>query len=247
MKLYGLIGLPLAHSFSKNYFEKKFEEEAIVDCSFENFELQNIDEITTMLQRNPTMQGFAITIPYKKQILPFLFNSTDAVKQMQACNCVKIMEGKLYGFNTDVLGFETSLQKQLLPHHTKALILGTGGAANAVEFVLNKLGIEFLNVSRNATGSKIISYNDLNEEIIQGHTLIVNATPLGTFPKVHEYPAIPYQYLTPKHYLFDLVYNPAKTIFLQKGEMQGAAIKNGYDMLTIQAEENWKIWNVVKQ
>ncbi len=244
MKLYGLIGFPLAHSFSKNYFTKKFEDEGIHDCRFENFELENIGQVKEMLQQNPLLKGFAITIPHKKKILPFLTHATDDVKKMEACNCVRIVDEKLFGFNTDTIGFEQSLKKYLQPHHTKALILGTGGAANAVEFVLDKLGIQFLYVSRNRdVAVNIISYDELTEELLATHTLIINATPLGTFPKVDECPAIPYQFITAKHYLFDLVYNPAKTKFLQKGEEQAAAIQNGYDMLTIQAEENWKIWN----
>ncbi len=244
MKCYGLIGFPLAHSFSKNYFIKKFEDEGIVDCSFENFELQHIDEVATMLLRNPSLQGFAITIPYKKKIIPFLSSMTDDVRRMEACNCVRVVNGKLHGFNTDTIGFEQSLKGKLKPYHTKALILGSGGAANAVEFVLNRLGIGFLTVSREASDkNNTVSYNDLDEGTMVKHTLIVNATPLGTFPKVDEFPPIPYQFLTASHYLFDLVYNPAKTRFLEKGEDRGATIQNGYDMLTIQAEENWKIWN----
>jgi shikimate dehydrogenase len=244
MKLYGLIGFPLTHSFSKNYFMQKFESEGIEDCRFENFELDHINEVQTMLQHNPSLQGFAITIPHKKKILPFLTDSTADVQEMQACNCVKLVNGKLYGFNTDTIGFVQSLQKHLQPHHTKALILGSGGAANAVEFVFRKLKIDFLTVSRSkSTESNIVSYEDLTEEIMDQHTLIINATPLGTFPKVDEFPPIPYQFITSGHYLFDLVYNPDKTRFLEKGEEKGAAIQNGYDMLTIQAEENWKIWN----
>jgi shikimate dehydrogenase len=244
MKLYGLIGFPLTHSFSKNYFMQKFETEGIMDCSFENFELDHINEVASMLQQHPSLQGFAITIPHKKKILPFLTDCTADVQEMQACNCVKLVNGKLYGFNTDTIGFVQSLQKYLKPHHTKALILGSGGAANAVEFVFRKLNIDFLTVSRNKSNeSNIVSYDDLTEEIMDQHTLIINATPLGTFPKVDEFPPIPYQFITSKHYLFDLVYNPAKTKFLEKGKEKGAAIQNGYDMLTIQAEENWKIWN----
>lgn len=244
MKLYGLIGFPLTHSFSKTYFEQKFEKEGIRDCAFENFELEHIGQVEDMLQQNPSLQGFAITIPHKKKILPFLADSTPDVQEMQACNCVKLVNGKLYGFNTDTIGFVQSLQKHLQPHHTKALILGSGGAANAVEFVFRKLKIDFRTVSRNASEeSNTITYDNLNEGILADHTLIVNATPLGTYPKIEGAPPIPYQFITSRHYLFDLVYNPAKTRFLEKGKEQGAAIQNGYDMLTIQAEENWRIWN----
>jgi shikimate dehydrogenase len=244
MKLFGLIGFPLTHSFSKTYFQEKFFKEERGDCLFENFELKAVDEITEVLQQNPYLKGFAITIPYKKNILPFLYWMSAEVQQMQACNCVKIIDGKLYGYNTDIIGFEQSLKQKLLPQHRKALILGSGGAANAVEYVLQKMGIAYLIVSRKSKPEQsIIAYEDLNETIIKEHPLIINATPLGTYPKIDEYPNIPYQYVTANHYLFDLVYNPAVTKFLALGMRAGATTKNGYDMLTIQAEENWKIWN----
>ncbi len=244
MKQYGLIGFPLSYSFSKIYFEEKFKEEGITDCSFENFPLAAIEEVEAMLTKHKGLYGFAVTIPYKKKILHYLFDATNEVKQMVACNCVKIIDGKLYGFNTDVIGFEQSLQKNLQPHHNKALILGTGGAAHAVEFVLQKLGIGLVMVSRDKVGKKnTIGYDQLTNALVAEHTLIINTTPLGTHPNVEEYPSIPYEAITPKHYLFDLVYNPAQTKFLEKGQQQGATIKNGYDMLVIQADENWKIWN----
>lgn len=242
MKLYGLIGYPLTHSFSKKYFDEKFVREGITNYQFQNFELPNINEILLIIQQNPALQGFAITIPYKQQILPYLDWMSDDVKQMSACNCVKIKEGKLYGYNTDVVGFEKSFIELVKPHHVKALVLGTGGAAQAVIFTLKKLGIHYLTVSRSELANGII-YDDLNETLMEEYSIIVNTTPLGTYPKTTEHPAIPYQYITPQHYLFDLVYNPPLTQFLLKGKEKGAAIKNGYDMLTIQAEENWKIWN----
>lgn len=242
MKLFGLIGYPLTHSFSKKYFDNKFIENQIADCEFENFEITHVSDFISSIKQNPALQGFAITIPYKQQILPFLDSITDDVKQMLACNCVKIEHGKLFGFNTDVIGFEKSFTELLKPHHVKALVLGTGGAAQAVIFTLKKLGIHYLSVSRNEVANGIV-YNDLNESILNDHTVIINTTPLGTYPKTDEFPAIPYEFITPQHYLFDLVYNPPLTQFLLKGQQQGATIKNGYDMLTIQAEENWKIWN----
>lgn len=242
MKLFGLIGYPLTHSFSKKYFENKFSEEQIKDCVFENFEITHVADFVNFIKQNPALQGFAITIPYKQQILPFLDSMTDDVKQMSACNCVKIENGKLLGFNTDVIGFEKSFTTYLKPHHVKALVLGTGGAAQAVIFTLKKLGIHYLSVSRNEVANGIV-YDDLNESILSDYTVIINTTPLGTYPKTEEFPAIPYEFITPQHYLFDLVYNPPLTQFLLKGKEQGAIIKNGYDMLTIQAEENWKIWN----
>lgn len=243
MRLFGLIGFPLTHSFSKKYFDEKFEQEGIQDCAFENFPLKNIDEVRQLINEHPNLEGFAVTIPYKKKIIRFLDEGTDAVRQMVACNCVKIEDGKLKGYNTDVTGFEISFTKHLQPHHTKALILGTGGGANAVAYVLGKLGIDYLFVSRKKEiQPKTISYKALAEALFQDHTVIINCTPIGTFPDSEEYPKIPYHYVTPQHYLFDLVYNPAETMFLKKGAEQGATVCNGYEMLAIQAEENWRIW-----
>ena len=243
MKLYGLIGYPLGHSFSKKYFTGKFIKEGIDDCNYENFSINTIDELNTLLLQNPQLCGFNITIPYKQAILPFLDDATHLPVRVTACNCVKIVERKLIGYNTDVTGFERSLLFKLKKYHTQALILGNGGAAEAVKFVLNKLNIEFKTVSRKLHKGSNLTYADLNQEIIEKHQLIINTTPLGTYPNVLECPAIPYQFLTPKHYLFDLVYNPAQTLFLQRGEQKKAIIKNGYDMLEIQAEESWRIWN----
>lgn len=246
MKLYGLIGFPLTHSFSKKYFDEKFTREGIADCRFENFPLKQIDELKQLLQ-NKALQGFAVTIPYKKKIIRFLDEGTDAVKEMVSCNCVKIIDGRLKGYNTDVSGFEQSFKKHLQAHHTKALILGTGGASDAVAFVLRKLGIEYLLVTRGEKkANNMLQYAELNKDIITAYNLIINCTPLGTYPKDDEYPPISYQHLTPQHYLFDLVYNPEKTVFLAKGEERGAFVKNGYEMLVVQAEENWKIWNSSK-
>ena len=241
MHLYGLIGYPLSHSFSKKYFDEKFVQESITDAKFENFSIENISLLhDVLLHRN--LRGLAVTIPYKKSVIDFLYDSTDAVKQMGACNCIKISEGKLLGYNTDVIGFEKAFIKLLKPHHTKALILGTGGAAAAVEFVLQKLNIEHEFVSRKKAGSQIL-YAELTENILQEYTVIINTSPVGTYPDVDEAPAIPYQFLNTDHYLFDLVYNPSETKFLRLGKEQGATIQNGYEMLVLQAEENWKIWN----
>jgi len=243
-RLYALIGFPLAHSFSERYFNAKFEKEGIKDTVFKSFSFESIDGINDIIKANPDLKGFAITIPHKKSILPFLNEVTEEVKLMGACNCVRIEDGKLFGFNTDVVGFEQSFIKKLQPHHTKALILGGGGAAAAVEFVLHKLHIDYRFVSRTPNKQKsVLSYEDINEDILKEYTIIINTTPLGTFPKVDEAANIPYQLLTPRHYLFDLVYNPAETKFLRLGKEQGAAVENGYEMLVLQAEENWKIWN----
>ncbi len=241
MKLYGLIGYPLSHSFSKKYFDEKFLKDGISDASFQNFSIENISLLHDVLA-NKNLCGLAITIPYKKAVIDFLYNSTDAVKQMGACNCIKIKDGKLLGYNTDVIGFEKSFIKQLKPHHSKALILGTGGAAAAVEFVLQKLKIEYEFVSRRKAGTQFV-YSELNENILNNYSIIINASPIGTYPDVNEAPAIPYQFINSQHYLFDLVYNPAETKFLQFAKQNNATIQNGYEMLELQAEENWKIWH----
>ncbi|MEP7318726.1 MAG: shikimate dehydrogenase [Panacibacter sp.] len=241
---YGLIGYPLSHSFSQKYFTEKFEKEGIADALFHAFSIPSIENLPQLLKDHPFLKGFCITIPYKRQVIQYLDEVSDAVKQMDACNCVKITNGKLYGFNTDVVGFERSFVKHLKPHHTKALILGTGGAASAVEFVLQKLHIEYNFVSRAKDISKnIFDYSEINETILSSYSIIINCTPLGTYPKTDDAPPIPYHLLTPLHYLFDLVYNPPKTKFLLLGEQQGATIENGYEMLVLQAEENWAIWN----
>lgn len=244
MRTFGIIGYPLSHSFSQKYFTEKFTEEGIDDAVFKNFSIENIEALSKILQEENTLQGLAVTIPHKKTVLPFLHRATDAVKQMGACNCIRIKDGKLYGHNTDVLGFEESFKPLLQPHHTKALILGGGGAAAAVQFVLQKLNIAYKFVSRYAQKENgVLGYADINEDLMQQYAVIINCTPLGTYPKTDEAPNLPYQFLTPKHYLFDLVYNPPLTKFLALGQQQGATIKNGYDMLTIQAEHNWDIWN----
>jgi shikimate dehydrogenase len=242
MRLFGLIGYPLSHSFSKKYFTEKFEKEGLKDCSYELFSIASINELKNVLEQNPSLCGLNVTIPYKEQVLSFLHEKDTIVKKIKACNCISVKNGKLSGHNTDATGFERSLKDQLKPHHLKALILGAGGAAKAVEFVLRNLEINFKYVSRKPSVNNY-SYEQLTSSIITDHTLIINTTPLGMYPKTNEAPPIPYEALTPHHYLFDLVYNPERSLFLQKGQDKGAAIKNGYEMLVIQAEESWKIWN----
>ena len=243
MNAYGLIGYPLSHSFSKRYFAFKFEREHIRDCTYENFELSSIDQVPSLVRNTPSLQGFNITIPYKEKIIPFLQAGNEVVQQTGACNCVKIVEQQLIGYNTDVEGFRQSLQKQLQPHHTRALVLGTGGAAKAVSYVLNKLGIPFYYVSRNKEQrEEYLCYEDIDEQLLGTHQLVINTTPTGMYPNIHTAPPIPYHALSANHFLFDLTYNPEKTLFLQQGESKGADIQNGYEMLVIQAEESWKIW-----
>lgn len=241
MRLFGLIGHPLTHSFSKKYFTDKFEKEGLADCRYELFPIENIGALKDILAY-PDLCGLNVTIPYKEQVLSFLHETDELVRQIKACNCIHIGNGTLKGYNTDATGFEQSLQEKLQPHHTAALILGTGGAAKAIEFVLRKLGIAYQYVSRKPSAGHY-SYEQLTTGIMTTHPLIINTTPLGMYPAVAVAPPIPYEALTPAHYLFDLVYNPEKTLFLQKGEEKGAAIKNGQDMLVIQAEESWRIWN----
>ncbi len=241
MRRFGLIGYPLTHSFSQKYFTEKFAREAIADSVYENYSIEAIDELRSILQKIG-LRGLNVTIPYKKQVLPFLTHSSDGVKVMGACNCIDIRDGMLTGHNTDVVGFELSLLPFLRANHTKALVLGTGGASAAVVFVLEKLHIPFQYVSRTA-GDQAISYDGLNAQLMEEHPLIINTTPIGTYPNVAEYPNIPYEFLTPGHHLYDLTYNPAETQFLVKGKARGATTQNGYEMLILQAEESWRIWN----
>lgn len=242
MRTFGILGYPLTHSFSKGYFDEKFRNEAVNDAEFKLFSYPGIESIPEIMAAEPTLEGFCITLPHKKNILPFLTEANEVVAAMGACNCVRIRNGKLYGYNTDVAGFEISFSAQLQPHHTRALILGTGGAAAAVQYILEKKGIPYHFVSRQKKEGQY-TYADLSPEVMAAHSVIVNCTPLGTFPDVHTCPDIPYHLLTPGHYLYDLVYNPPLTRFLEQGQQQGAVIKNGHDMLVIQAEANWKIWN----
>jgi shikimate dehydrogenase len=241
MRRYGLIGYPLGHSFSQKFFTEKFAKEGINDCIYENYPIADISEFESVLQQ-PGLQGLNVTIPYKKQVLPFLTHSSYAVSEMGACNCIDIRDGKLTGHNTDTFGFEKSLLPFLHSYHNSALVLGTGGASAAVIYVLQKLQIAYQYVSRSREGNAI-AYEDITPEIMNDHLLIINTTPLGMHPNTAEYPAIPYDLLSPRHHLFDLVYNPAETVFLAKGKAQGATTQNGEQMLVLQAEESWRIWN----
>lgn len=245
MRLFGLIGYPLSHSFSKAYFNKKFEQEG-VDAFYENYPIASIDEFAALLKRVPGLEGINVTIPYKEAVIPFLDNRSEVVQQTGACNCIRIRNGVLEGFNTDVVGFEQSLLKSLQSHHSHALVLGTGGASKAVQYVLEKLRITYQVISRTADASKgVLSYEQLDTDAQLNATLWINTTPLGMHPAVDACPPLNYSAITAHHYLYDLVYNPAETLFLQKGRAQGAVVENGQDMLLIQAEEGWKIWNQV--
>lgn len=242
MPLYGLIGFPLSQSFSKKYFTEKFEKEGIADHRYELFEVPSIQYLKDIFAKHPDLAGFNVTIPYKQEVMQFLDEIDGEAESIGACNCVKINNGKLKGYNTDASAFETTLLEQLKAHHTEALILGTGGAAKAVKYTLEKLGTSYKFVSRNP-GEFDLSYNDLDKSVMEKYTLIINTTPLGSFPKTEGKPALPYELITPRHYLYDLVYNPPLTAFLKEGKERGALIKNGYDMLVGQAELSWNIWN----
>ena len=244
MKTYGLIGKTLGHSFSKKFFSDFFSGNNIVDCEYQNFELNDLGKEIRGLKEMRGLSGLNVTIPYKTAIIPFLDDLTNDCREINACNCIEIKNGKWTGHNTDVTGFLNSFMRELKPFHKKALVLGDGGAAGAVRFVLKNLQIPYLAVSRKVhAGSDYINYKELSSEIIYQHNIIINTTPLGMFPNINEAPAIPYVFIGKSHYLYDLIYNPSKTLFLSKGEEQGASIKNGADMLVLQAEESWRIWN----
>lgn len=245
MRQFGLIGFPLGHSFSKKYFSEKFQNENI-DARYDLYELSNISEFPN-LRNSIKLSGLNVTIPYKEQIIPLLDKLDDTATSIGAVNVIRFdydNNGKatLTGLNTDAIGFENSLKPFLKPHHKKALILGTGGASKAILYTLQQLGIECSYVSR-STREGQLTYSDLNEEILNDNLLIVNATPLGTFPKTDACPDIPYQFLTDKHLLFDVVYNPAETLFMKKGRDAGATALNGEEMLIGQAIAAWEIWN----
>src|ERR1700722_9430687 len=234
MRKFGLIGYPLSHSFSQKFFTDKFQKEGIPDSIYQNFPLPSIEALSSLLRSEPSLSGLNVTIPYKEQVIPFLHGKNEVVEKTGACNCIAIKDGILYGYNTDTIGFERSLKKKLRSEHLHALILGTGGAAKAVEYVLQQLCIDYKLVSRNPDRSSgEIGYADIDASVMQSHTLIVNTTPVGMFPKTGECPPLPYQDITPHHYLFDLVYNPEETLFLQKGKERGATVANGYEMLVI--------------
>lgn len=244
MNLYGLIGYPLDHSFSKKYFTNKFETEGLEDCFFELFPIESIQDFPALIRSHLTLKGLAVTIPYKETVIPFLQHVSDEVQKIGAVNCIKIKNGSLTGYNTDIKGFETSFTALLNLHHTKALVLGTGGASKAVQFILNKLSIPFILVSRKPDQNKgMLSYKDVTESLLKEYTIIINCTPVGMGKLNDAKPAIPYQYISSTHYLYDLIYHPSETLFLLEGKSKGATIKNGYEMLIIQAEENWRIWN----
>ena len=243
-KQYGLIGKNISYSFSKKYFTEKFRNLGLNNYSYDNFDLQTIEEFPSIYKSViDQIQGFNVTIPYKQEIIEYLDEIDEDAKTIGAVNTIKILEkGKLKGYNTDIYGFEHSLKPLLKSHVKNALILGTGGASKAIAFVLKKNNIQFNFVSRIPIKSQTISYDDLTEKVIDKHHLIINCTPIGTFPNIGSSPEIPYEFLGETHFLYDLVYNPEVSAFLAKGKAQGTSIKNGEEMLQLQADRSWEIW-----
>jgi len=240
MHKFGLVGKNISYSFSKDYFTQKFKDLKLDNYKYCNFDIQNIKEFPNIITDN--LKGLNVTIPYKEKVLDLLDEIDEDATKIGAVNTIKITNNKLKGFNTDVYGFEESLKLLLKTNHTKALVLGTGGASKAVVFVLKKLSIDYLVVSRNPVNDQI-SYQDITKEIVKNYTIIINCTPLGTYPNMNNCPDISYNAITDRHLLYDLIYNPAKTKFLSKGEKKGATICNGLGMLELQAEKSWEIWN----
>ncbi len=245
MKLYGLIGYPLGHSFSAPYFKEKFVREGI-DAEYRNFPLEDISAFEALVKGEHGLAGLNVTVPYKQKIIPYLHSLGETAAQIGAVNTISFHRSgggwMLKGDNTDIIGFRRSLEEHLTPQHSSALVLGTGGSSRAVTKVLDQLGMEYSLVSRSG-GKNKLDYKQVDEEKVARAHVIINTTPLGMHPKVEEFPDIPYAALTSGHLLFDLVYNPALTQFLDQGKQQGAKIVNGYDMLVYQAEASWKIWN----
>ncbi|MDR3695509.1 shikimate dehydrogenase [Mucilaginibacter sp.] len=259
MKHYGLIGYPLSHSFSKKYFTEKFEKEHITDAKYDLFPIEHITQLPGLLRENPDLCGLNVTVPHKIGVLKYLDWIEHDARKAGAVNCIRISaespvsaafsgevgiigdDFRLEGFNTDIYGFEMSLKPLLKDRHDKALVLGDGGAARAVKCVLENLGIDYKAVTRKPHPGNLL-FADLKPKHIKDYLMIINTTPIGTSPNVNECPPLPYDAITEDHLLYDLIYNPEKTLFLEKGEQKGAAIKNGYEMLILQAEKSWEIW-----
>ena len=244
-RVFGLLGKDISYSFSRGYFSEKFQKENLENCEYTNFDLPKIDDFPTHVNKyKDNISGINVTIPYKEKVIPFLDEIDIEAKEIGAVNTIKILKNnKLKGFNTDIYGFLNAIKPLLKNHHKKALILGTGGASKAVAFAFKKLNIPFLLVSRNPKDKTQISYNQITENVLKEFSILVNCSPVGTFPNVEISPNIPYQFISKEHLLFDLIYNPSETAFLSEGKKRGATIKNGYEMLELQAEKSWEIWN----
>ena len=244
-KLYGLLGYPLVHSFSQNYFNQKFESENI-DAEYINFEIPDVGMLMEVVAENENLNGLNVTIPYKEQVIPFLDEIDPAASEVGAVNVIKFIRGKdglrLKGYNSDIIGFTDSIKSLLKPHHQSALVLGTAGAAKAVSYSLRKLGLEVQLVSRRKSANTLV-YEELTKNDLKNHKVIVNTTPLGMYPNVDTCPDIPYRYLTSQHLCYDLIYNPDETLFLKNSRLAGAQVKNGLEMLLLQAFASYSIWN----
>lgn len=243
--LFGLLGKNISYSFSKTYFSKKFMNLQLTNHKYVNFDIENIEDFLEIVSKyKKSLKGCNVTIPYKESIFNYLDEIDSTASEIGAVNTIKFSsDGKLIGYNTDVVGFEKSLIPLLKTHHTKALILGTGGASKAVAYVLKKLDIDYFKVSRNPIDNLALAYADISNQLLNEYSLIINCSPLGTYPNINEKPMIPYQFLTSKHLLYDLIYNPVETAFLIEGKKRGTQVKNGLEMLELQAEESWRIWN----
>lgn len=251
MDKYGIIGFPLGHSFSRGFFTEKFTQEGI-DAQYLNFEIPDATMLRDVLHHNPELRGLNVTLPHKQAVIPLLDELSDEAREIGAVNVIRVRNGKLKGFNSDIIGFTESIRPLLQPHHTHALILGTGGASRAIRVGLERLGIEWTYVSRKQTTHSsaervqecpMLNYSDLTPEVMTTHSIIVNCSPVGMFPKTDQAPAIPYELLTSHHLLYDLVYNPEDTLFMKKGRAYGATVKNGLEMLHLQAIASWRFWN----
>jgi shikimate dehydrogenase len=238
--IYGIIGYPLGHSFSPAYFNNKFKQQHI-DAEYASFPMPEIAALPDLLKSIPTLRGLNVTIPHKETVINYLNELDDTARSVGAVNCINIQESHTRGYNTDAIAFEQTLLPLLAPHHTRALVLGTGGASRAVTYVLRMLQIAYLMVSR-TPAEHMLTYEDITAELIEQYPLIINTTPMGMFPNTASFPPLPYDALTKEHLLYDLVYNPKETVFLMKGKEQGATVKNGYRMLVLQAEASWRIW-----
>lgn len=242
MRVFGVIGKSLSHSFSGNYFTEKFKSEGISDHRYDLFELESIESISE-LRGNPEISGLNVTIPYKEEIIPLLDEIDPVAESIGAVNVVKTIDGKWVGYNSDAYGFLESIKPVFRSHHSRALILGTGGASKAVRYALDQLGVDWVLVSRNPKSAQEVSYGELDGGGFSHFKFIINTTPVGTYPDVESAPNLPYHRLTDQHLLVDLVYNPKVTRFMKNGMEYGASIMNGYDMLRFQAEKSWEIWN----
>lgn len=241
MDKYGIIGYPLGHSFSRKFFAEKFANEGI-DAEYINFEIPHIGMLPDILRQNPELCGLNVTLPYKTAVIPYLDSMSEEVQEIGAVNVIRVRDGKLRGYNSDIIGFTESLRPLLKPHHQKALILGTGGASRAIRVGLSHLGIDWTYVSRTPKDG-MLAYSALTPDVMDAYTVIVNCSPVGMFPHTGEYPDIPYGCLTDRHLLYDLVYNPKETKFMQNGARYGATVKNGLEMLHLQAVASWHFWN----